>query len=68
MSKRKTRIMMNKIKTKQKLDAKRSAKLMMDLDAMGTALSQDDYYSRDHLSYDELNDLLNLPQRYSGEL
>ena len=68
MSKRKTKIIMNKIKTKQKLDAKRSARLMMDLDAMGTALSRDDYYSRDHLSYDELNDLLNLPQRYSGEL
>lgn len=58
------KVMERKIETRSRIEKKRAKKagyLYLELD--------NDYYTNsDHLSYEDLNDLLNLPQRYSGEI
>lgn len=64
MSKKANKKEIRKIQTRMAIEKKRVKKLKYGY----SSFNEDYYATTDHLSYDDLTNLLNLPQAYTGKL
>lgn len=66
MSKKSLKTQMRKLNTRAAVEKKRAKQVGHDY--MSLSIADDYYATADHFSYDDLNDLIDIPERYSGKV
>ena len=66
MSRKQNKVQARKLRTREAIEKRRAKK--GNLDYMVLSINEDYYSTTNHLSYEDVTDLLDLPTNYRGEI